>query len=160
MTKPIIAAALAVAGIVLAAGSIAQPMQSPEQQAQSAVDTRKSVVRLFNFNMAPINAMARGGQFDAELVERNARRVAMLAPMLPEAFAAMDTREFNVETTALPIIWENFDEFEQRANDLATAVTELADMAATGNQEETMRLAGSIGRTYCGGCHEMFRERN
>jgi cytochrome c556 len=158
MTKPIIAAALAVAGIVLAAGSIAQPMQSPEQQAQSAVDTRKSVVRLFNFNMAPINAMARGGQFDAELVERNARRVAMLAPMLPEAFAAMDTREFNVETTALPIIWENFDEFEQRANDLATAVTELADMAATGNQEETMRLAGSIGRTYCGGCHQQFRE--
>jgi len=158
MTRPIIAAVLVAAGIVIATGSIAQPMQTPEQQAQGAVNTRKSVVRLFNFNMAPINAMARGGEYDAALVEQNARRVAMLAPMLPEAFAAMDTREFDVDTTALPVIWENFAEFEQRASDLATAATELADMAASGNQEETMRLAGSIGRTYCGGCHQQFRE--
>ena len=158
MTKSIIAAALVMTGIALTTGSIAQPQQTPEQQAQGAVNTRKSVVRLFAFNMAPINAMARGGEFDAAIVERNARRIATLAPMLPEAFAAMDTREFDLETEALPIIWEEFAEFGQRANNLAQAVTELADMAATGNQAETLRMAGSIGRTYCGGCHEMFRE--
>ena len=92
MTKSIIAA-LALAGIVLTTGSFAQPRQTPEQQAQGAIDTRKSVVRLFNFNMAPINAMARGGEFDAALVERNARRVAVLAPMLPETSPA-STRTF------------------------------------------------------------------
>jgi cytochrome c556 len=149
---------LAVAGIVLTTGSIAQPAQTPEQQAQGAINTRKSVVRLFAFNMAPINAMARGGEFDAALVERNARRIATLAPMLPEAFAAMDTREFDLETEALPVIWEEFEEFQQRASNLAEAVTNLADVAATGDQAETIRTAGSIGRTYCGGCHEMFRE--
>jgi cytochrome c556 len=158
MTRPIIAAALVVAGIVLTTGSIAQPMQTPEQQAQGVVDTRKSVVRLFNFNMAPINAMARGGAFDAALVERNARRIAVLAPMLPEAVAAMDTRSFDVETTALPAIWDDFAAFEQRANDFAAAMNNLADVAAAGNQEETIRVAGSIGRTHCGGCHEQFRE--
>ena len=160
MKKPIIAAALAVAGIVLTAGSIAQPRQTPEQQAQGAIDTRKSVMRLINFNMAPINAMARGGEFDAALVERNARRVAALAPMLPETFAAMDTRAFDLQTTALPLVWDDFDEFQQRTNDLIEGINDLADMAATGNQEETIRLAGQIGRTYCGGCHQMFRERN
>jgi cytochrome c556 len=159
MTRPIIAAALVVAGIVLTTGSIAQPTQTPEQQAQGAVNTRKSVVRLFAFNMAPINAMARGTQeFDAALVERNARRIAALAPMLPEAFAAMDTRAFDLETEALPVIWDELEEFQQRANNLAEGVNELAAMAATGNQAETIRLAGAIGRTYCGGCHEMFRE--
>ena len=158
MTRPMIAAALVVAGIVLATGAIAQNAQTPEQQAQGAVNTRKSVVRLFAFNMAPINAMARGGEFDAALVERNARRIAALAPMLPEAFAAMDTRAFDLDTEALPVIWEEFAEFEQRANNLAEAVNNLAAVAATGNQAETIRTAAALGRTYCGGCHEMFRE--
>ena len=160
VTRSIIAAALVAAGIALTTGSIAQPTQTPEQQAQGAINTRKSVVRLFAFNMAPINAMARGGQFDAALVERNARRIAALAPMLPEAFAAMDTRAFDLETEALPVIWDELEEFQQRANNLAEGVNELAAMAATGNQAETIRLAGAIGRTYCGGCHQMFREQN
>lgn len=159
MTKPKIAVALVMAGIALTTGAIAQNMQTPEQQAQGAVNTRKSVVRLFAFNMAPINAMARGNQeFDAAVVERNAMRIATLAPMLPEAFAAMDTRAFDLDTEALPVIWEEFEEFEQRAGNLAEAVSELAAVAATGDQAETIRTAGSIGRTYCGGCHEMFRE--
>lgn len=160
MTRPIITAALAVASIVMATALIAQPgfQMSPEQQAASAVDTRKSVVRLFNFNMGPINGLARGGEYDAEVVERNARRIASLAPMLPETFAAMDTREFDVNTTALDAIWDDFDAFEQRANDFAAAMTELADMAAAGDQEGVMAAAGGIARTHCGGCHNQFRE--
>jgi cytochrome c556 len=161
MMKTIIKAALVGAGLVLTTGSIAQPQQSPEQQAQAAVNTRKSVVRLFNFNMAPINAMARGGEFDAALVERNAKRIATLAPMLPEAFAAMDTRAFtNLETGALPVIWEDPAAFQQKANDLVEAMNSLAAAAATGNRDETIRLAGTIGRTYCGGCHQQFRRMN
>lgn len=159
MTRPIIAVALVVAGIVLTTGAIAQNTQTPEQEAQGAVNMRKSVVRLFAFNMAPINAMARGNrEFDAALVERNARRIAALAPMLPEAFAAMDTRAFDLETEALPVVWDEFEEFQQRANNLVEGVNNLAAVAATGDQAETIRTAGSIGRTYCGGCHEMFRE--
>ncbi len=159
MTRPIIAAALVLAGIALTTGAIAQNQPTPEQQAESAINTRKSVVRLFAFNMAPINAMARGNQeFDAALVERNARRIAALAPMLPEAFAAMDTRAFDLETEALPVIWDEFEEFQQRANNLIEGANNLAAVAAAGNQAETIRTAGSIGRTYCGGCHEMFRE--
>lgn len=159
MTRPIIAVALVVAGIVLTTGAIAQNTQTPEQEAQGAVNMRKSVVRLFAFNMAPINAMARGNrEFDAALVERNARRIAALAPMLPEAFAAMDTRAFDLETEALPVVWDEFEEFQQRANNLVEGINNLAAVAANGNQAETIRTAGSIGRTYCGGCHEMFRE--
>ena len=103
--------------------------------------------------------MARGNrEFDAALVERNARRIAALAPMLPEAFAAMDTRAFDLETEALPVVWDEFEEFQQRANNLVEGVNNLAAVAATGDQAETIRTAGSLGRTYCGGCHEMFRE--
>jgi cytochrome c556 len=56
------------------------------------------------------------------------------------------------------VIWDDFAAFEQRANDLIEAMNNLATVAATGNQEETIRTAGTIGRTYCGGCHMQFRE--
>lgn len=159
MTRPIVAAVLVLAGIIITTGVTAQDAPTPEQQAQSAANTRKSVVRLFAFNMAPINAMARGNrEFDAAIVERNARRIAALAPMLPETIAAMDTRSFDLETEALPVVWEQFEEFQQRANNLIEGANNLAAVAAGGDQMETIREAASIGRTYCGGCHEMFRE--
>lgn len=159
MTRPIVAAVLVLTGIIITMGATAQNAPTPEEQAQSAINTRKSVVRLFAFNMAPINAMARGNrEFDAAIVERNARRIAALAPMLPETIAAMDTRSFDLETEALPVVWEQFEEFEQRANNLIEGANNLAAVAAGGDQMETIREAASIGRTYCGGCHEMFRE--
>ena len=159
MTRPIVAAVLVLTGTIITMGATAQNAPTPEEQAQSAINTRKSVVRLFAFNMAPINAMARGNrEFDAAIVERNARRIAALAPMLPETIAAMDTRSFDLETEALPVVWEQFEEFQQRANNLIEGANNLAAVAAGGDQMETIREAASIGRTYCGGCHEMFRE--
>jgi len=159
MTRPIVAAVLVLAGIIITTGTTAQNAPTPEQQAQSAINTRKSVVRLFAFNMAPINAMARGNrEFDAAIVERNARRIAALAPMLPETFAEMDTRSFDLETEALPVVWDQFEEFQRRANNLIEGANNLAAVAAGGDQMETIRAAASVGRTYCGGCHEMFRE--
>jgi cytochrome c556 len=159
MTRPIVAAVLVLAGIIIATGATAQNTPTPEEQAQSAINARKSVVRLFSFNMAPINAMARGNmEFDAAVVERNARRIAALAPMLAETFAAMDTRSFDLETEALPVVWDEFEEFQRRANNLIEGANNLAAVAAGGDQMETIRTAASIGRTYCGGCHEMFRE--
>lgn len=161
MTRPFFAAVLVLTGIMTVTGTYAQNTPTPEQQAQSAINARKSVVRLFAFNMGPIGAMARGTmEFDAAIVERNARRIAALAPMLPEAFAAMDTRSFDLETEALPVIWDRFDEFQEKANNLINGANSLADVAASGNQMETIRAAGSLGRTYCGGCHEVFREQN
>ncbi|MEX2131132.1 MAG: cytochrome c [Pseudohongiellaceae bacterium] len=135
----------------------AQNAPTPEQQAQSAVNTRKSVVRLFAFNIGTINAMARGTvEFDGEIAARNARRIAALAPMLPEAFAAMDTREFDVETEALPIIWERFDEFQEKANNLINGANTFAEIAARGDRTETIAAVRAFG-SNCGSCHEVFR---
>jgi cytochrome c556 len=149
-------------GLILLSASViftvsAQNAPTPEQQAQSAVNARKSVVRLFAFNMAAISGMARGSvEFDAAIAERNARRIAALAPMLPEAMASMDTRGFDVETEALPIIWERFDEFQEKANNLINAANTFADIAARGDQAETMGAVRALG-SNCGGCHEVFR---
>ena len=73
----------------------AQDAPTPEQQATAAVETRKAVFKLLRFNLIPLVGMAQGAPFDAELAERNGRRIAALAPMIPDVLAH-DTRAFDV----------------------------------------------------------------
>jgi cytochrome c556 len=94
--------------------------------------------------------------FDAAIAERNAVRIAALAPMIPELFAARDTREFVVETEALPLIWDSMEEFNQKAVNLANAANTFAEIARGGDQAATIAAVRAFGGT-CGNCHETFR---
>ena len=133
---------------------------TPEQQAQRATETRQSVFKLFSYNLGTISGMARGTvEFDAEIAERNARRIAAMAPMIPELFAAMDTSDFDVETEALPVIWEQFDLFQERAQALIDGANTFADVAAGGDRMETLGAIRAFGAN-CGNCHETFRVDN
>ena len=80
----------------------------------------------------------------------------MLAPMIPELFAARDTRAFNVETEALPLIWDSMDEFNQKAVNLVNAANTFAEVARTGDRAATIAAVRAFGGA-CGNCHETFR---
>ena len=143
-------------GLLLASSVSAEEGPSPEQQAAMATENRQAVFKLLGVNMGPIVGMARGAPFDAAVAERNATRMAALAPMIPELFAAMDTREFDVETEALPVIWENPDDFAAKAAALQEAATAFAATAAGGDQAETLGGLRNLGGT-CGNCHDSYR---
>lgn len=130
---------------------------TPAERAAEATETRQAVMKLIGYNMGPIGAMAQGGmEFDAEIAERNARRIADLAPMIPELFQRMDTREFDVETEALDAVWENPEQYESRAMDLVDAANEFADIAAGGDRMEVLGSVREFG-SNCGDCHDDFR---
>lgn len=134
-----------------------QEAPTPEQLADSATETRQAVFKLLSFNMGTISGMARGTiEFDAAIAERNANRIAALAPMIPEVFAANDTRDFAVETEALPIIWDRMDEFREKAANLAAAANTFAEVARGGDRTATIGAVRAFGGT-CGNCHETFR---
>jgi cytochrome c556 len=142
--------------LLLASSVSAQEGPTPEQQAAAATENRQAVFKLLGFNMGPIVGMARGAPFDAAVAERNATRMAALAPMIPELFAAMDTRAFDVDTEALPVIWENPDDFAAKAAALQEAATAFAATAAGGDQAETLGGLRNLGGT-CGNCHDSYR---
>ena len=100
--------------------------------------------------------MARGAPFDAEVAETNGRRIAALAPMIPDVMNAMDTREFDVETEALDIVWEDQSDFRIKAEALEEAANAFADAAATGDQRAAMGAFRGLGGG-CGNCHDKFR---
>ena len=157
MTKRVLISTLVLLSTVFVFTSAAQQGPSPQQRAEDATETRQAVFKLFIFNMGTIVGMARGNiPFDAAIAERNARRIAALAPMIPEVLGAMDTREFDVETQALPVIWDNMDEFTEKAQNLVAAANTFADLAAAGDQGATMGGLRAFGGA-CGNCHETFR---
>lgn len=133
------------------------PPPTPEQVAASSTATRQAVFKLLAFNMAPINGMARNTvEFDAAVAQRNALRVAALAPMIAEVFAANDTRSFDVTTEALPIIWDNMDDFRAKAAALEEAANTFAAVAAGGDRAATIGAIRAFGST-CGNCHREYR---
>jgi cytochrome c556 len=159
MIKKVITAAAIVASTSFMLAVNAQD-PTPQQQAEQAAETRQSVFRLFRYNLGAISGMARGTvEFDAEVAERNARRIAAMAPMIPELFAAMDTREYTLETEALPVIWEQFDLFQERAQALVDGANTFADIAAGGDRMATLGAIRALGAN-CGNCHETFRVDN
>lgn len=158
MKKTMIAACLLLAGAgAFLSASAQQQEPTPEQLAVSATETRQGVFKLLSYNMGAISGMARGTvEFDAAVAERNANRIAMLAPMIPELFAARDTRSFTVETEALPLIWDSMDEFNQKAVNLVNAANTFAEIARGGDRTATIAAVRAFGGT-CGNCHETFR---
>jgi len=135
----------------------AQEGPTPEQQAVMATENRQAVFKLLGVNIGPIVGMARGEvPFDAALAERNAGRIAALAPMIPELFAAMDTREYDVTTEALPVIWDDPEGFAEKAAELQEAAKTFAGLAASGDQATTLGGLRSLGGA-CGNCHDSYR---
>jgi len=65
-----------------------------------------------------------------------------------------------VETAALPAIWEKWGEFEQAAQNFETESAELVEVAEGGDMAALGQQLGSFGKDACGGCHETFREKN
>ena len=138
--------------------SYAQDM-TPEEQAAAAIDQRKSLFKTIRYNLGPIAGMAQGAPFDAEVAERNARRIAVMATMIPEMLA-VDTSTFdNIETTALDSIWDNQDDIAAKSQALIDNANAFADAAATGEMGATLGAFRAFGGS-CGNCHDTYRVDN
>ncbi len=151
------AAVVAVSGLWFVAS--AQDM-TPEEQAAAAVAQRKALFQTILYNLRPIGGMAQGAPWDAEVAERNARRIAVMATMIPEMLA-VDTSDFdNIETTALDSIWDNQGDIADKAQALIDNANAFADVVAeTGDFAQSMGRFRAFGGS-CGNCHDTYRVDN
>jgi len=141
---------------LLAALVVTPAMALDAEQAQKATETRQSVLTVVGWSIGPLGAMARGlVPYDADLVARNAQRIAWMSSMIPDAFRA-DTREHAVETEALPVIWENYARFEELAANAQASAERLAEVAASGDEAAGKQAIGAL-IDDCRACHNDFR---
>jgi len=141
---------------LLAFAGTVSAQQMDQERAERAVETRQALLQVMAWNYGPMGAMARGRiEFDTDRVQTNAERLLALTKMLSDAFAA-DTRENDVETEALDVIWEKTDDFAAKIQATIDASSALVDAAATGDEAAMTQAIGQVGSS-CGSCHDDFR---
>lgn len=143
---------VAAAALLLTAPALALD----DEQAQKAAETRQAVLKVVGWNVAPMGAMARDLlPWDDALFARNAQRIAWMLTMIPDAFRA-DTRSHELETDALPKIWEDFTRFEERAANAQRSAERLVEVAKGGDQAAAREALSEMIDT-CRACHDDFR---
>ena len=60
-------------------------------------------------------------------------------------------------TRAKPAIWENWADFEAKANTARKLALAVAAQAKAGNAGEAKTLANSLSKQACNGCHDDYR---
>ena len=79
-----------------------------------------------------------------------------LVRLFPEDSGKGDTE---VQSAALPVIWEQWSEFEEAANDFEAESGKLVEAVESGDQTAIAQQLGALGQNGCGNCHETFREK-
>lgn len=103
----------------------------------------------------PVGAMFKGSKpFKLETVQSALKTIREKTEVLPDLFPE-DSKEGG-DTRALPAIWEDKADFENRFKKLAAAA-EAAEPAIT--DEDSFRATWKDLVGNCSGCHKNYRER-
>jgi len=137
-------------------GTPAASAPAEETPESAAFAYRSAVMNSIAYKVAQARGMAMGEiPVDEAAFQKHARDVAALAGMIVEGFIPNSAVE---GSAALPDVWTNMADFEQKATDLQTAAQSLADAAAANGFEAAKGMVQAVGQT-CGGCHRPYRRR-
>lgn len=150
------AASLAFVGGCAPGGGGGADEDTPEA---AAFRFRQAVMRVAAGKMAPIGAMARGEvPADEAVFAKNVNDLVAAAGMVTEGFGA-DVSNTPAGSAALPEIWTNMGDFNERADNLLNAAQELAQAVENGGFAAGQGLVQSTAGN-CGACHRSYRERD
>jgi cytochrome c556 len=129
---------------------------STQAEANAAVEARRGAFKVMDQatrwlvgTLDPSSAAV-----NRETLRTSALRIETLARLVPDLFS-VDTRAFATNTAALPNIWTELAKFDNRADELAGAVSELAQISRTADAV-TLRKAAAKALAACGQCHATY----
>ena len=129
---------------------ITLPVFAHEGVKNDAVKQRMQLMKLIKNTMAEIGAMARGVDPFTEVSAANAKQTLLLAAADIEAKFKLN--ETDPLSEGSPAIWENWEDFVEKADDFAFMIEGLETTSA-----ETLAAGlGNIGQS-CGSCHKTYR---
>ena len=141
---PIAAAVAIVSGIAFA-----------HTGADGVVKDRMDMMGEIARSMKTIGKMIKGEiDYDAEAAKAAALEIYGHMSHMPEMFPEGSTEP---PTEALPVIWQEWDEFVVISDKLKTDAKKLAELAASAsNASELIPQFSEVGKS-CASCHEKFR---
>lgn len=142
--------------LVACGGQSGAPAAEEDTPEMAAYHYREALMETIAYKVAQARGMAQGEiPVNEAAFAKHASDVAVLAGMIVEGFipnSAVGT------SAALPEIWTNMADFQQKAADLQSAAQALADAASQNGFEAAKGMVQAVGQT-CGGCHRPYRRR-
>lgn len=138
-------AATAIACLALSTAAFAQNVD--------VIEKRQAAFKKFGDQVKIGKPMAQGqAEFDAEKAKAIFVEIATISETLPDLFP--EDSKTGADTEALPVIWQQKDDFvgrfEKLASDASAAAESVSDAGA---------FTASWGQVLgnCGGCHKVYR---
>ncbi len=117
------------------------------------IKKRKGIMKSNNKAGKAIKAAVKEGDFAT--VEQNAKKIETnagnLVALFPEGSTAKNSR-------AKAEIWQEWDDFKAKVNDLKDAAGKLANAANAKDSEQVQVQNKAVGAA-CSGCHKRYRAR-
>ncbi len=151
----------AVSGCGGGSGESADTAAVDEDSAEfAAMQYRQGLMQVLAFKGTIVRDMAEGTmEADAALFAESAADAAAVAGMIVEGFQGLEASSTDAlpGTAALPDIWNNWDDFMQKAADLAAGADAVS---AAANEPGFAVMADSAEPlvTACGNCHRSYRQ--
>jgi cytochrome c556 len=143
-------------GAALAASSVVVA-QHAFNDADKAVEYRQKALSVMQNNFAYMGDMLKGDMpFDASIFAERAETFAALASV-PWVGFSQEGAMPGSNTDALPAIWDNWEDFQERAQQLQSDADALVSAASTGDQGQ-MRSAFMTAAKSCKGCHDQYKD--
>jgi cytochrome c556 len=144
---------LLVASLVcLSLGSTAARAEEPENY----IKYRQAMMSAIGGHMGASTQILRGKVAPEGDLDMHARALAELSAQLTRLFP--EGSDFG-ETKAKAVIWENWDKFEQAADDTRQTSAAFAAAVAGGDAGKIEAAHKELGKS-CKGCHEDFRQKD
>lgn len=151
----ILGAALSVVSLAGCGG--APSVEEEDTPEAAAYHYRDSVMHVLENKMGTIGDMAREEiPLDEAVFAKAVNDLVALSGMVLEGFTVEGVP---AGSRALPEIWDNWDDFQQKVADLQSTANELAAAVAEGGFAAAQTAAQTAGRNGCGGCHRIYRAR-
>lgn len=141
----------------LLAMSVSATAQHAFNDADKAVEYRQKALSIMQNNFAVMGDMIKGDiEFDSVIFAERANDFAALTAIPWVGFSQPGAQPGN-NTDALPAIWDNWEDFVERAEQLQTDAKALQTAAAAGEQA-SIREAFMAAARNCKGCHDQYKD--
>jgi cytochrome c556 len=152
-------ARIAVAAAGLLATSLGAAAFAADEPA-NIIKYRQAFMKANSAHLTMIAAVVKGEVSWTDELEDHAEALheqsEYLLRLFPEGSGKGDT---DVQSAALPVIWEQWSKFEESANAFGAESGKLVEAVESGDQAAIAQQVAALGKNGCGGCHETFREK-
>ncbi|MBQ4888623.1 MULTISPECIES: c-type cytochrome [unclassified Shewanella] len=125
------------------------------EDADDAIDYRKSGFSLIRYQFADMGAMLKGKKdFDLNVFQTRAANLEALAKIPHEGFIDGSDKG---DTEALAKIWSNKADFDGKMTTFQENAAKLSVAAQSGDKKQIKQAFGNTGKS-CKGCHDMYKK--